>query len=145
MHLLHFIQSLLGGNQQQGQAPVPARAPRPRTQAQINSAPFKMYEDNSFQGNPRQFMATHPGYTFYEDNTFTAPGLPVAQAQGMQPHNVPYEDSFTPTEALFNTGYFNPQTSLHGNFVQPMVPGLQTPNYGKQKLQVLQQAYRNLR
>jgi len=38
-----------------------------------NPQQFKMYEDQSFQGDPRQFMQQNPGYRFYEDNTFSAP------------------------------------------------------------------------
>lgn len=35
--------------------------------------PFKMYEDQSFQGDPRQFMMANPSYRFYEDNSFSPP------------------------------------------------------------------------
>lgn len=67
---------------------IPSRLPRMekrpmqpmavKNQGQINSAPFKMYEDNSFQGDPRQFIGENPGYRFFEDNTFSAPSLRIA-------------------------------------------------------------------
>jgi hypothetical protein len=50
---------------------LPLQDGQVRTQEQIQSSPFKMFEDNSFQGNPSQFKASNPGYTFYEDNTFS--------------------------------------------------------------------------
>lgn len=40
---------------------------------------FKMYEDMSFQGDPRQFMQQNPGFQFYEDGSFAPP-----QARGYQ-------------------------------------------------------------
>lgn len=52
---------------------------QPRSQAQIQAAPFKMYEDNSYQGDPRGFQSLNPGYTFYEDNTFSAPKAPITR------------------------------------------------------------------
>lgn len=44
--------------------------PQPRTRQEIAASPFKMFEDNSFQGDPSAFRAQNPNYTFYEDNTF---------------------------------------------------------------------------
>lgn len=41
-----------------------------RTRQQIRNAPFKMFEDQTFQGNPAQFQAQNPQYTFFEDNSF---------------------------------------------------------------------------
>lgn len=32
-----------------------------------------MFEDQSFQGSPYLLQPTNPGYTFYEDNTFSTP------------------------------------------------------------------------
>lgn len=44
-----------------------------RTQQQIQQAPFRMYEDGSFQGNPQQYQQRNPQARFYEDNTFQDP------------------------------------------------------------------------
>lgn len=57
----------------------PNQMPQIRTQQQIQAAPFRMYEDGSFQGNPQQFQRNNPGYRFYEDNTFSP-----SQAQRLQ-------------------------------------------------------------
>jgi hypothetical protein len=66
-----------------------------RAQQQIQQAPFRMYEDNSFQGDPRQAALARPSTTFYEDNSFSSPqplqranvsgGLRVQPAQPRQP------------------------------------------------------------
>ena len=53
-------------------AGAPAR-PAARTMQQREAMPFKMYEDQSFQGNPRQFMQQNPGFQFYEDGSFAPP------------------------------------------------------------------------
>lgn len=46
-----------------------------------DARPFKMYEDMSFQGDPRQFMQQNPGYQFFEDNSFSAPQYPRVNPQ----------------------------------------------------------------
>lgn len=40
--------------------------------ADDSASPY-MYEDQSFQGSPYLLQPTNPGYTFYEDNTFSTP------------------------------------------------------------------------
>lgn len=74
MSLLNSIIHLLDGNHQsapQRQQPTPAHNAQ---QAQPQSQPDpRMYEDNSFSGNPRNFLTANPRFTFYEDGTFTPP------------------------------------------------------------------------
>ena len=41
-----------------------------RTREQIQQAPFRMYEDQTFQGNPQAFAQNNPALRFYEDNSF---------------------------------------------------------------------------
>lgn len=49
--------------------------PEVRSQQQITQAPFRLFEDGTFQGDPRNFKSRNPAYTFYEDNSFReAPG-----------------------------------------------------------------------
>ena len=71
-----------------GQKKKPEQAQRPtvspsgqalRTPQQIQQAPPKLFEDGSFQGNPQVLKKQNPGFTFYEDNSFSAPK--VAQPQ----------------------------------------------------------------
>jgi len=85
MSLLNqLIQTLIG---QGGQKPLgkavakgaAAGGAAVRSQQQIQASPFKMYEDNSYQGDPRGFQNLNPGYRFYEDNTFSAPQVPIAR------------------------------------------------------------------
>jgi hypothetical protein len=47
---------------------------------------------------------------------------PVANHQPMQPFGVGQEDDYTPSEALHQTGYINPQTTPHGYFSQGGIP-----------------------
>lgn len=77
MNLL--TQLLAQGLGSQGQAKprtqgagAPARPQSPGVQI-TDSRPFKMYEDRSFQGDPRQFIQQNPGYQFYEDGSFAPP------------------------------------------------------------------------
>lgn len=97
MAFLNDLINLLGGGQKpqaykakDGRSvPLPAKAmvqdgqpggyPAVRSQQQIQASPFKMYEDNSYQGDPRGFQNLNPGYRFYEDNTFSAPQVPIAR------------------------------------------------------------------
>lgn len=51
---------------------APARRQSPGVQLN-DTRQFKMYEDQSFQGDPRQFMQQNPGYQFYEDGSFAPP------------------------------------------------------------------------
>lgn len=65
------------------------RAVQPRGYDEIRQSPFKMFEDNSFQGDPRQFRMDNPDFKFYEDNSFSAPrplrmGSTVAPRVGAQ-------------------------------------------------------------
>jgi hypothetical protein len=55
-----------------------------RDQRAKDVAPFRMFEDGSFQGIPSQsFRTTNPGYNFYEDNSFSSPAqLSVGGSQG---------------------------------------------------------------
>lgn len=58
------------------------------------------------------------------------PRLSVEQSQAMQPSTFQFEDDFTPRDALENTGYFNPQTTMYG-YKQQNAPldNPQQPNY----------------
>ena len=47
---------------------------------------------------------------------------PVSQGSGLQPHMPATEDSYTPRDALENTGYYNPQTTLNGAYNQNPQP-----------------------
>ena len=44
--------------------------------------------------------------------------LQVQQNPGMQALPAQYEDAYTPSAALEQTGYINPQTTRHGGFMQ---------------------------
>ena len=68
MDIFQALRDFISGGQPKKQ---PIQNGQVRTQQQIQTAPFKMYEDNSFQGNPTQFQASNPNYKFYEDNTFS--------------------------------------------------------------------------
>lgn len=45
--------------------------------------------------------------------------MSVQQNRGQQPVGAQYEDEYTPSAALENTGYINPQTTQNGMFRQP--------------------------
>ncbi len=90
-----------------------------RDQRAKDVAPFRMFEDNTFQGRPSDnFRMTNPDYTFYEDNSFSAPQRLNVTTGGKQPFGRSYEDEYTPNEALHQTGYYNPQTTRNGGFYQ---------------------------
>ena len=69
--LADLLRELLGGNKK----PTTQKArPNNNGGSSKRTAPqkdFKMYEDNSFQGDPKEFMSKNPGYRFFEDNTFS--------------------------------------------------------------------------
>jgi hypothetical protein len=79
MDLLGQLMKQLGqpAPQQRGGQPAPAGAQKQ----------FKMYEDQSFQGDPRQFIQQNPGFKFYEDGSFAPP-----QARPQQKPFQMYED-----------------------------------------------------
>jgi hypothetical protein len=97
--------------------------PQIRTQEQIRQAPFRMFEDQSFQGNPRQFLQQNPRVRFYEDNSFTPDNQITNRLvqQGQLPQNQmevypqgvgPYQAQVGINRATgFNT-YQNPNDAL---------------------------------
>lgn len=108
-----------------GNQPLPKAMPmQPMAQK-----PLKMYEDQSFEGDPTSFRTANPEYKFYEDNTFSAPqrlgvGKPQpqqslrVQPSMSQPSGARYEDDYTATQAIQPTDYKRPQVSLNGGFMQ---------------------------
>lgn len=70
-------------------------------------------------GNQGQPQAQQGGNIPFKNGLYPAPYNPMAvqQAQGTQPAPRMAEDDYTPSDALENTGYFNPQTSLNGEFM----------------------------
>lgn len=89
-----------------------------RTMEQIRSAPFKMYEDGSFQGAPPQDLRGQ--YRFYEDNSFA----PINYAQKMPQVSFPQVNpmGFTgssiqePYQGLQNTGPVMDWDSIPNNY-----------------------------
>lgn len=98
------------------QNPIPQRQPSARGYR----APGTRFEDGSgfdMNGNPYA----------------PQPQLRVQQGNGIQPPPRMAEDDYTPTDALERTGYFNPQASLNGSFVQESMQPQQrsySPQYG---------------
>ncbi len=44
--------------------------------------------------------------------------LSVVQNKGLQPFGLSHEDELTASEAVFKTGYYNPQTTVNAKFIQ---------------------------
>lgn len=120
MNLLHQLANLLGHHQPAGQTALQgAQQPQPlRTQQQVRGAPFKMYEDNSFEGNPAAFQKANPNFKFYEDNTFSEPDMSFGQPNTQQQPSAlqtllqggQYNPGFTP---LQNSGQGGPGYSAN--------------------------------
>jgi hypothetical protein len=88
---------------------------RVRTQEEKDAAPFRMFEDNSFQGDPSQFKVGNPNYRFYEDNSFSAPPqLQVTTGDSPQAggRNIQGYNRYTPNSNLVQGNNYNPQNDV---------------------------------
>lgn len=102
--MLGFLRKLLGQDEEERRPVAQQPQARPQTPPQYSGKiggqfgqtlkafspqnSFRMYEDNSFQGDPRAFRnpsinyedgTSGPRFKFYEDNTFIENGRPLPQ------------------------------------------------------------------
>ncbi len=135
---MNFLEKLLrgagsaigigGAGQSMKQAPemgrqlpqaMPMRALRSAPQPMVGQAqvPYSQETADRYNANPQEFVgknAIDPKYFGYPADN----GLRVQQNYGMQGFGRGQEDDYSPSAALENTGYFNPQTTQHGAFRQ---------------------------
>lgn len=82
-----------------------------RPQQQAQPQPFKMYEDMSFEGDPRQFIQQNPGFTFYEDGKFAPPQVRNQQQIQQAPFKMYEDGSFQGNPQAFRAT--NPGTKFY--------------------------------
>lgn len=135
--MLGILRQLLQGDKKQPNPPIlnKLNAPAPNFQQAFQSGGLTMGDQQAKQtsrgadqngigmGYYRNgYLPSGNNYGQQRSNVFTQP---ANEYQGQLQHFS--EDSLTPSDALFNTGYYSPQVSMHGNFMQQQRVNSQYP------------------